>query len=86
VSEENINLFIGGGDLAVIIGRSDDNELDGLTATSTSPENVEVHRQVIEGMRTRALFVLHPVGTKPGIFQAIFEMPCGRREIVVRLK
>jgi tetratricopeptide (TPR) repeat protein len=86
VSEEAVTLQTGGGDLAVIVGRDDDNELDGLTATSTSPENVSVRRQVIEGMRTRALFVLHPVGTKSGVFQVLFEMPCGRREIVVRVK
>jgi tetratricopeptide (TPR) repeat protein len=85
VSEERVTLRTGGGDLAVVVGRSDDNELDALTATSTSPENVSVRRQVIEGMRTRALFVLHP-GTKPGVYQVVFEMPCGKREIVVRVK
>ena len=86
VSEESITLWVGGGDVAVIVGRTDDNDLDGLTAASTSPENVGIRRQEIEGMRQRALFVLHPAGTSPGIFQVIFEMPCGRREIVVRLK
>jgi hypothetical protein len=86
VSEESITLWVGGGDVAVIVGRTDDNDLDGLTATSTSPENVGIRRQEIEGMRQRALFVLHPAGSSPGIFQVMFEMPCGRREIVVRLK
>jgi tetratricopeptide (TPR) repeat protein len=86
VSEESVTLQVGGGDVAVVVGREDDNELDGLAATSTSAENVSVRRQVIEGMRTRALFVLHPAGTNTGIFQIVFEMSCGRREIVVRLK
>jgi hypothetical protein len=85
VSEERVTLQSGGGNLAVVVARGDDNELDGLTATSTSPENVSVRRQVIEGMRTRALFVLHP-GTQPGVYQVVFEMPCGKREIVVRVK
>ena len=67
------------------MGRGDDNELDGLTATSTSPENVSVRRQVIEGMRTRALFALHP-GTKAGVYQVVFEIPCGKREVIVRVK
>ena len=85
VSEERVTLQTGGGDLAVIIGRTDGNDLDEITATSTSPDNVSVHRQVIEGMRTRALFVLHP-GDKQGVYQVMFEMPCGKREIVVRVK
>lgn len=86
VSDETVNLQIGGGDVAVIIGRTDDNELEGLTASSTSPENVTVRQQVIEGMKTRAIFILHPAGRSTGIYQVVFEMPCGRREIVVRLR
>ena len=85
VSEAVVTLQTGGGDVAVIVGRSDDNELDGLTAVSTSPENVGVRRQILEGMRTRALFVLHP-GEKVGVYQVRFEMPCGMREIVVRVR
>lgn len=86
VSDESLTLRTGGGDLAVIVGRSDNNELDGLTAASTSPGDVAVRRQPIDGVRTRALFVVSPVGEKPGVFQVRFEMPCGRREIVVRIQ
>ena len=85
VSEPNVTLQTGG-DLAVVVGRSDDNELDGLTAVSTSPDQVTVRHQPIEGMRTRALFVLHAAGTKPGVYQVLFEMPCGKREVVVKVK
>lgn len=85
VSEATVTLQTGGGDVAVVVGRTDDNELDGLTAVSTSPENVSVKRQIIEGMRTRALFVLHP-GDKAGVYQVRFEVPCGMREIVVRVR
>jgi tetratricopeptide (TPR) repeat protein len=86
LGDETVNLQVGGGDVAVIVGRTDDNELDGLTATSTSPDIVSVRQQIIEGIRTRAIFVLHPAGTKTGVYRIVFEMPCGRRELTVNLR
>ncbi len=86
VSEETVTLQSGGGDLAVIVGRSDDGEeLDGLTAVSTSPEQVNVRREQIAGVKARALFVLRP-GVRTGVFQVLFQMPCGKKEIVVRVR
>jgi hypothetical protein len=87
VSEENINLHSGGGDLAVVVGRADDDEdLDGLTAVSTSPQDVGVRREKIEGVTGRAIFVLRSITAKPGIYQVRFEMPCGKKEIVVKVR
>ena len=85
VSEEEIFLQSHGNDLAVIVGRDDDEELEGLTAASTSPENVIVRREMIAGVKARALFVLKAVG-KTGIYQVNFRMPCGRKEIVVKVR
>ncbi len=86
VSEETVTLQSGGGDLAVIVGRTDDVEdLDGLTAVSTSPEQVSVRREQIAGVKARALFVLRP-GERTGVFQVLFQLPCGKKEIVVRIR
>ena len=86
VSEETVTLQSGGGDLAVIVGRTDDlEELDGLTAVSTNPEQVYVRREQIAGVKARALFVLRP-GVRTGVFQVLFQMPCGKKEIVVRVR
>ena len=86
VSEETVTLQTGGGDLAVIVGRIDDAEdLEGLTATSTSPDTVSVRREPIAGVKARALFVLRP-GERTGVFQVLFQMPCGKKEIVVRVR
>lgn len=86
VSEETVTLQSGGGDLAVIVGRTDDAEdLEGLTATSTDPTVVSVRREPIAGVKARALFVLRP-GTRAGVFQVKFEMPCGKKDVVVRIR
>jgi hypothetical protein len=86
-SDETVNLKSSGGDLAVIVGRSDDSEdLDDLTALSTSPQDVSVRREIIAGVTSRAIFVLRSVSAKPGIYQVRFELPCGRKEIVVNVR
>jgi len=82
LSEENITLQ-GGGDLAVIVGRTDDGDLDGLTAVSGSPRDVYVRREAIAGVRSRALFVLRSANANPGEFQVTFTLPCGTRKATV---
>lgn len=86
VSEESVSLQNGAGDLAVVVGLTDDGDLEGLTAVSTSPERVSVRREVINGVRTRAIFVLRATGEKSGVYQVRFEMPCGTKEIVVKVR
>jgi hypothetical protein len=84
-SEESITLRQGGG-LAVIVRREDDNELEGLTAVSDGPENVIVSREMIVGVKTQALFILRSISSKAGAYQIRFELPCGKKEIVVKVQ
>ena len=86
VSEESITLQTGGRDVAVVVGRDDDGDLDGLTAVSASPSNVSVRREPITGVSGRALFVLRSISENRGSYQASFEMPCGRRDILVTVR
>ncbi len=85
-SEQTINIQTGGGDLAVIIGRDDDADLDGLVAVSSSPENVSIRREIIAGVKARALYVVRSVSAKTGVYQISFEMPCGKKDILVKVR
>ena len=70
-----------------MIGRSDESEdIDGLTAVSTSPDDISVRRESIEGIKGRAIFVVRSIGTRPGVYQVRFEMPCGKKEVVVKVR
>ncbi|MEJ7623632.1 MAG: hypothetical protein WKF34_06535 [Pyrinomonadaceae bacterium] len=86
LSEESVTLQKGGGDLAVIVGRTDDADLVDLTAVSTSPDDVKVRREVIAGVRSRALFVLSSTSEKTGVFQVRFGLACGSRDVNVRVR
>jgi hypothetical protein len=85
-SEDNIALKNGGGE-PVMIGRADESDdLEGLTGVSTSPENISIRRENIEGIKTRAIFVVRSISDKAGVYQVKFELPCGTKEIVVRVR
>jgi hypothetical protein len=86
VSEENVSLEASGRDVAVIVGREDDGVLDDLTAMSTNPADVSIRRQIIAGVTLRALFVLRSESSKTGLYHVTFEMPCGKKEISVRVR
>jgi len=86
VSEEIITLRSGGGDISMIVGLDDDGELEGLAAVSMNPQDISLRQEFIAGVKTRALFVLRSISAKSGDFQVKFEMPCGKREVVVRVR
>ncbi|MFN0277435.1 MAG: hypothetical protein ACKVRN_02420 [Pyrinomonadaceae bacterium] len=85
VSDEILTFQKGGGDLAVIVRREGDGDLEGLTAVSSSPENITVRPEKIDGIKTQALYVVHLLGSNPGEYQIFFEMPCGKKEIAVKV-
>jgi tetratricopeptide (TPR) repeat protein len=84
-SEETVT-FENGGDIAITVWQQGNDELDGLTAVSTSPENIAVRREAIDGIKTQALFVVHLLDSKTGVYQIRFEMPCGKKEVVVKVR
>jgi hypothetical protein len=85
VSDESVTLYMGRSGVAIIVGIDNDREIDGIKATSSSPADVSVRRENIEGVKTRALYVLRSVGDKAGEFQITFEMPCGRKTVTVQV-
>lgn len=86
LSEESITLVAGGGDLAIIVGRDDDADLQDITAESSSEADVSVRREEIPGVKSRALFVVRSLTQKTGLFQVTFTLPCGRRTLNVRVR
>jgi hypothetical protein len=86
LSEETLTIRTGGGGLAVVVGLENDGDLDDLTATSTSPGDVSVRREIISGVKSRALFVVSSISGKTGVFQVKLELPCGARDIIVRVR
>ena len=86
LDQETISVQSTGVDRAVVVRRTDDGDIDGLTAISTSPQDVSIRREAIPGVKWTALFILRSVSSKTGVFQVKFEAPCGNKEVVVRVQ
>jgi hypothetical protein len=85
-SEDNITLQNGGGE-PVMIGREDESaDLDGLTGTSTSPQNISVRRENLRVSKQGRSLSSGRSATKVGVYQIKFELPCGTKEIVVKVR
>lgn len=86
VSEENISLLNNGGDHAVIVGVDDDLDIEKMAGISSSSRDVSVKREPIEGIKGRALFVIRSTSTRVGVYTVSFQLPCGKKDIVVRVR
>ncbi len=86
LSEESLTLPNNGGGLAVILGTEDDRDISLATATSNSPKDVEVRLEPVAGIKGRVLFVVRSVSAKPGIYQVTFAVPCGKKDLTIKVR
>ena len=70
----------------MIIGSETDEDLTNLVAASSSPEDVEIRRDEITAIKGRALYVVKSKSGKAGLYQLSFTMPCGKKEVEVRIR
>lgn len=84
-SQENVSLINNGGSLAVIV--SYEGEASALKAISSSPKDIEVRLEPdIAEVKGRALFVVKSITAATGVFQITFELPCGKKELIVNVR
>jgi tetratricopeptide (TPR) repeat protein len=86
-SDERLTLMKNGGSLGLLVGVGSPGDLRDVKATPSSTEDLRVTREApITGLEDRAVFSVKAVGTKPGIYKVIFEVPCGRHQITINVR
>jgi predicted Zn-dependent protease len=87
ISPDSLSLLNGGGSLGVTVGFDGDGDFRQITAASSSPEDIEVRPDIeIGASQKRAFFIIKSVTTKTGVFTVTFEAPCGKKEILVKVR
>ncbi|HEY0457907.1 MAG TPA: tetratricopeptide repeat protein [Pyrinomonadaceae bacterium] len=87
VAPDSLSLLNGGGSLGVMVGFDGDGDFRQITAASSSADDVEVRLDPeIGASQNRAFFVIKSVTTKRGVFTVVFEAPCGKKEILVKVR
>jgi tetratricopeptide (TPR) repeat protein len=86
-SQENVSLLSGGGSLGVLVGFEKEGDLKQIKAVSSSPKDVEVIYEPDIGEDSgRAFFLVKSISAVKGAFTVTFESPCGKKEIIVKVR
>jgi len=86
-SQDNVSLLNGGGSLGVLVGFEKTGDLKEIKAISSSPQDVEVvYEPDIGESSGRAFFLVKSISTNKGAFTVTFDAPCGKKEILVKVR
>lgn len=84
-SQDNVSLINDGGSIAVIV--SYDGEASDLKAIPSSSKDIEARLEPdIAEVKGRSLFVVKSVSKATGVYQISFELPCGKKELLVNVR
>ncbi len=87
VSQDTLSLLNGGGSLGVLVGFETDGDPKQIVAASSSPNDVFVAIEPgIGETEKRVFFIIKSISTKAGVFSVTFEAPCGKKEILVKVR
>lgn len=87
VSQENISISSDGGSLGLLVNLEESESLEGITAASSSPKDVEIILQTdANDVSNRAFFVVKSISQTKGDFSIVFELPCGKKEVFVKVR
>ncbi len=87
VSEENVSLLHGGGSLGILVGIEGEGDVKSIAVRSNSPTDVETKLEPeIGNLSGRTFFVVKSISDNKGVYTIIFEAPCGKKEILVKVR
>lgn len=86
-SQESISLINNGGSIALLISASEGVDPKTIDARSNSIKDIEVRLEPeIAGVTGRSLYVIKSISENTGLFQVVFELPCGKKVVTVRVR
>ncbi len=86
-SQENISIVNGGGSVGILIGIDNEAVIKDVSATSSSPKDIEITPgPEIAGVSTYRFYIVKSISTAQGVYQVVFEAPCGKKEILVSVR
>ena len=75
-----------GGRVGILIGIEGEQVRD-IKFSSSSPRDIEITAEPeIAGMSDRRLYLIKSTSVSRGVYQAVFETGCGKKEILVTVR
>lgn len=87
VSQDNVSLINSGGSVSMLVSIEQGEDVKLVTGSSNSPGDVEVVAQSdTPFVAGRSMFVIRSVSERAGLYQVTFKAPCGKKDVVVRVR
>lgn len=87
VSQESVSLLNDGGSLGILVATEGGGDVRKVTALSNSPQDVSIVLEPEIGAASgRAFYIVKSVSPKKGVYTISFELPCSKREILVKVR
>lgn len=86
-SQDSITILANGGSLGILIGYATEGDLAAIKATPSSESDITVGLDPEIGKQSgRSFFIIKSVTDKVGLYSVVFEAPCGKKEIPVKVR
>ncbi len=86
-SQDNVSILNDGGSLGILVGFENGGDVRKIKSESSNPADIEItFEPEIGALSGRAFFIVKSVSSNRGLFTAVFEAPCGRKEISVKVR
>lgn len=89
VSQDSLSLLSQGGSLGILLGFQGEETSDTskITFTSSSPDDIQVSLEPDIGkLSNRAFYVIKSISPSKGAFTVTFDSPCGKKEVLVKVR
>lgn len=87
LSSDNISIMNSGERLGILVTIEGEGDVNDISATSSSSKDVEVHVEpAIVGRPGTRYFLIRSISNSAGLYQAVFQSPCGRKEVRVNVR
>ncbi|MCU0239351.1 MAG: hypothetical protein MUC29_07905 [Pyrinomonadaceae bacterium] len=85
--KDSISIIANGGSLGILVGFTNETTREKITVTSSSVEDIEISLEPeIVKSSNRAFYIIKSISEKTGEFKVTFESPCGKKEVLVKVR
>ena len=87
VSQESVSLINNGGSISMLVSIEQGEDVKLVNGVSSSPTDVEVRLEPeLVPISGRSMYVIKSISEKTGMYQVTFKAPCGKKDVIVRVR
>ena len=86
-SQDSVSILSQGGNLGILVGYTEEGDVSKIKFESNNPKDIAVLLEPGIGQNSeRAFFIIKSISENKGVFTVTFTSPCGKKEILVKVR